>query len=96
VRKTQYRISRQSREKIELALADGRTDLTRDELDDELFARYVEGQTTYSWEWERHDVWSSGSVAWLLAEGTEIAASEDQVVRHPYRMTTVLARREGD
>jgi hypothetical protein len=38
----------------------------------------------------------AGSVAWLLAEGTEIAASEDQVVRHPYRMTMVLARRDGD
>jgi hypothetical protein len=58
--------------------------------------RYVEGETTYSWEWERHDISSSGSVAWLLAEGTEIAASEDQVVQHPYRMTMVLERREGD
>jgi hypothetical protein len=57
--------------------------------------RYVEGETTYSWEWDRRDVSSAGSAAWLLAEGTEIAASEDQVVRHPYRMTMVLEHREG-
>jgi ketosteroid isomerase-like protein len=56
---------------------------------------YVKGETTYSWEWDRHDVASSGSVAWLLAEGTEIAASEDEVVRHPYRMTMVFERRAG-
>ena len=58
--------------------------------------RYVAGETTYSWEWDRHDVSSSGSVAWLLAVGTEIAASKDQVVRHPYRMTMVLEDLEGD
>ena len=56
---------------------------------------YVKGETTYSWEWDRYDVSTAGSVAWLLAEGTEIAASEDQAVRHPYRMTMVLERREG-
>jgi hypothetical protein len=56
--------------------------------------RYVEGETTYSWEWERHDVSTAGSVAWILAEGTEIAASEDHVARHPYRMTMVLERQE--
>jgi hypothetical protein len=31
--------------------------------------RYVEGPTTYSWKWDRHDVSIAGSVAWLLAEG---------------------------
>ena len=57
--------------------------------------RYVEGPTTYSWEWERHDSSISGPVAWLLAEGTETATTGDHVVRHPYRMTMVLERREG-
>jgi hypothetical protein len=57
--------------------------------------RYVEGPTTYSWEWDRHDVSVAGSVAWLLAEGVETAAGADHVVRHPYRMTMVLERREG-
>ena len=57
--------------------------------------RYVDGPTTYSWEWDRCDVSTSGSVAWLLAEGTETAASEDRVERHPYRMTMVCERREG-
>jgi uncharacterized protein (TIGR02246 family) len=56
--------------------------------------RYVEGSTTYSWEWDRHDVSIAGSVAWLLAEGTETAASEDRVAHHSYRMTMVLERRE--
>lgn len=56
---------------------------------------YIESETTYSWAWDRYDVSTSGSVAWLLAEGTEIAASEDHVVRHPYRMTMVLERQEG-
>jgi uncharacterized protein (TIGR02246 family) len=56
--------------------------------------RYVEGPTTYSWEWDRHDVSMAGSVAWLLAEGVETAADENHVVRHPYRMTMVLERRE--
>ncbi len=54
--------------------------------------RYVEGETTYSWEWDRHDVAAAGSVAWLLAEGTETATSADHLERHPYRMTMVLER----
>lgn len=54
--------------------------------------RYVKGPTTYSWEWDRHDVGAAGSVAWLLAEGTETAKSAGHVERHPYRMTMVLER----
>jgi ketosteroid isomerase-like protein len=54
--------------------------------------RYVQGDTTYSWEWDRHDVSGVGEVAWLLAEGTESAATGDRVEQHPYRMTLVLAR----
>ncbi len=57
--------------------------------------RYLEGATTHSWEWERYDVSTAGSVAGLLAEGTEIAASEDHAARHPYRMTMVFEHREG-
>ena len=57
--------------------------------------RYVEGPTTYSWEWDRHDVSMAGSVAWLLAEGTETAVTEERVVQHPYRMTMVLEHRDG-
>jgi hypothetical protein len=45
--------------------------------------RHLAGETTYSWEWDRHDVSSSGSVAWLLAEGTEIAAREDRSCSTP-------------
>lgn len=57
--------------------------------------RYVEGDTTYSWEWDRRRVSIAGSLAWLLAEGTETAASEGVTARHPYRMTMVLEHRDG-
>ena len=57
--------------------------------------RYVAGPTTYSWDWQRHDVSTAGSVGWLLAEGTETAASEERREQHSYRMTMVLERREG-
>ena len=57
--------------------------------------RYVAGPTTYSWEWQRHDVSTAGSIGWLLAEGTETAASEERREQHPYRMTMVLERREA-
>ena len=56
--------------------------------------RYVEGPTTYSWEWERYTVSTTGSVALLLAEGTETATTEARLEQHPYRMTMVLARHE--
>lgn len=56
--------------------------------------RYVDGAKTYSWEWECHDVSTAGSVAWLLAEGTETAASKKRLEQHPYRMTMVLEHRE--
>jgi hypothetical protein len=54
--------------------------------------RYVDGPTTYSWEWDRYDVSTAGPLAWLLAEGTETATSGDHVERHRYRMTMVLER----
>ena len=55
---------------------------------------YIEGATTYSWTWHRHDVFIAGSVAWLLAEGTETAVSGGHLQQHPYRMTMVLERRQ--
>lgn len=55
--------------------------------------RYVAGPTTYSWEWVRHDVSVAGPIAWILAEGTETAATEDSLKQHAYRMTMVLERR---
>jgi len=56
--------------------------------------RYAKGATTYTWEWERHDVHATGTVAWLLAEGTETALVDGRVEKHPYRMTMVLVRHE--
>ena len=55
--------------------------------------QYVTGPTTYSWQWKRHDVSAAGSVAWLLAEGTEKAAIENAADEYHYRMTMVLERR---
>ena len=57
--------------------------------------RYVEGATTYSWKWDRHQVSGAGSVAWLVAEGMETAVTDGREEQHPYRMTMVLERREG-
>ena len=45
--------------------------------------RYVRGRATYSWMWDRRDVSASGSVGWLLAEGTETAAAEGREEKHP-------------
>ncbi|MDQ4131198.1 MAG: nuclear transport factor 2 family protein, partial [Actinomycetota bacterium] len=57
--------------------------------------RYVTGPTTYSWQWRRHDVSAAGSVAWLLADGTETATRANAGEEHHYRMTMVLERRDG-
>ncbi len=70
----------------EAAVLRGRAELS------DFVDRYVEGATTYSWEWERHTVSTQGSVALLFAEGTETAATEGRQEQHPYRMTMVLAR----
>ncbi|MDQ3934975.1 MAG: nuclear transport factor 2 family protein [Actinomycetota bacterium] len=43
---------------------------------------YVEGPTTYSWEWHRHDVVIRDAVGWLLAEGVETATDEHGEERH--------------
>jgi uncharacterized protein (TIGR02246 family) len=56
---------------------------------------YVKGPTTYSWEWERHDVSVVGRLGWLLAEGAETAITEDRREKHPYRMTMVCESRDG-
>jgi uncharacterized protein (TIGR02246 family) len=56
--------------------------------------RYAAGSTTYSWNWDRHDVTVAGTVAWLLAEGTETATSDGRAEQHAYRMTMVFERRD--
>ena len=38
---------------------------------------YVHGRTTYSWTWERLEISTADTVAWLLAERTESAATQD-------------------
>jgi uncharacterized protein (TIGR02246 family) len=57
--------------------------------------RYASGKTTYSWEWDRRHVSRAGSVGWLLAQGTELAAHEDHEEKHAYRMSMVCERRDG-
>ncbi len=57
--------------------------------------RYVQGPTTYAWEWQRHDVSVAGPLAWLLAEGIETATSEEGQEKHSYRMTMICENRHG-
>jgi len=38
--------------------------------------RYAQGDTRYSWTWDRRDFSAAGGVGWLLAEGTETSATE--------------------
>ena len=56
--------------------------------------RYAQGTATYSWSWDRSDVSSAGRVGWLLAEGSETAATEDREETHPYRMSMVCEKRD--
>ncbi|MDT7546101.1 MAG: hypothetical protein QOE99_2211 [Actinomycetota bacterium] len=55
---------------------------------------YEQGPATYSWIWDRLEVSTADAVAWLLAEGTETAATQDGEQEHPYRMTIVCERRD--
>ena len=56
---------------------------------------YVHGGTTYSWTWDRVEISTAGTVAWLLAEGTETAATPTGPQQHPYRMTILCEKRDG-
>jgi uncharacterized protein (TIGR02246 family) len=55
---------------------------------------YVQGPTTYSWTWDRLEVSTADAVTWLLAEGTETAATQGGEHTHPYRMTMVCEKRD--
>lgn len=55
---------------------------------------YVDGPATYSWIWDRREVSTADAVAWLMAEGTETAATQDGEQKHPYRMTIVCEKRD--
>ena len=55
---------------------------------------YEQGPTTYSWTWDRLEVSTANAVAWLLAEGTESAATQAGEHKHPYRMTMVCERHD--
>ena len=56
---------------------------------------YVDGPTTYAWQWTRQEAFQAGSVGWLLAEGTETATTGGRQTTHPYRMTMVCENRDG-
>lgn len=62
---------------------------------DAFLERYANGATTYSWDWQWTDVAVSNQVAWLLAEGFEVAESKSGGVRTPYRMTMLCQRHDG-
>ena len=54
---------------------------------------YAQGSTTYSWTWDRLEVSTADAAAWLLAEGTEIAATQAGERKHQYRMSMVCEKR---
>ena len=56
---------------------------------------YAQGTTRYSWAWDSRAVSAAGAVGWLLAEGTETAASDEGEEHHPYRMSLVCEKRDG-
>jgi uncharacterized protein (TIGR02246 family) len=56
---------------------------------------YVTGLTTYSWVWSHIDISDKAPIAWLLAEGTELAQTGERRTEHPYRMTMVFERTDG-
>jgi uncharacterized protein (TIGR02246 family) len=56
---------------------------------------YAQGPTTYSWSWDRLEVSAAHAVAWLLAEGTETAATQAGEQKHSYRMTMVCEKCNG-
>ena len=57
---------------------------------------YVEGATTYSWDWERCEVSTAGSVAWLLAEGPRWPRPTASGIDIRYRMTLVAELRDEE
>ena len=54
--------------------------------------RYAAGPTTYSWRWERYDVETTRSLAWLLAVGSETSAAAGRRHSRRYGMTILLER----
>ena len=64
-----------------------------DELQQFLRA-YAQGPTAYSWIWDRVEVSTADSVAWLVAQGTETATTQVGEQKHPYRMTMVCEKRD--
>ena len=60
-----------------------------------LFELYAEGDTTFSWQWDRREVAESGDVGWILATGVETMVGADHGHELPYRLTLVCERRDG-
>ena len=59
--------------------------------------KFLEGvlsrRSTYSWRWRKQVISSSGSVAWVTAEGYVTVTTGKKKKTYPYRMTGVFERR---
>ncbi|MGH3004764.1 MAG: SgcJ/EcaC family oxidoreductase [Gaiellaceae bacterium] len=60
-----------------------------------LLAFFFEEPVTYRWDWHRRDVFGSGDLAWVVAEGPIVEAGPEGETQIEYRISGVLERRDG-
>jgi len=68
---------------------EGEVAVGRSELE-AFFRRVFSRDVTFSWEWDRVEVFGMEGIAWLFAEGRVIVSSVDGERIAPYRMSGVL------
>lgn len=51
---------------------------------------------TFQWRWDACDIFRAGDVAWAVAESTLVVSGEGEDQELPYRVTAVLALRDGE
>lgn len=73
---------------------DGEIATGRQELE-AFFTRIFSNETTYSWEWDRVDVWHAGNLAWFFADGQVVLTTTKEQRKSPYRITGIMERRDG-
>jgi ketosteroid isomerase-like protein len=56
------------------------------------FERVFKREETFSWEWDRIDIWHAGDLAWFFADGRVVLTTAAEERKSPYRITGVLQR----
>ena len=59
------------------------------------FERVFKREETFSWEWDRIDIWHAGDLAWFFADGRVVLTTAAEERKSPYRITGVLQRQGG-